>query len=209
MNPCTAYRLLNDFVDLKEGDVVIQNGANSAVGQAVVQLAAARGIKTINVMRHNEDYEELHERLSGLGGDIICTSEYVGTPEFKRLTSDIPFPKLGLNCTGGNDATNVARSLSKGATFVTYGSMAKKPVTIPTSSLIFNDLNCRGFWMSEWVKNHSVEERLQMLTELSELTLSGKLLTWTEEYKLSEFKDALQAVQNRSTRRKVILKMSD
>ena len=38
VNPGTAYRMLKDFVALKSGDVVIQNGANSAVGQAVIQV---------------------------------------------------------------------------------------------------------------------------------------------------------------------------
>lgn len=33
------------------GDCVIQNAANSGVGQAVIQIAAARGIYTINVVR--------------------------------------------------------------------------------------------------------------------------------------------------------------
>lgn len=33
------------------GDSVIQNAANSGVGQAVIQIAAARGINTINVIR--------------------------------------------------------------------------------------------------------------------------------------------------------------
>jgi len=30
---------------------VIQNGANSAVGQAVIQIAAAQGLRTINLIR--------------------------------------------------------------------------------------------------------------------------------------------------------------
>lgn len=38
VNPATAYRMLKDFVPLKSGDTVIQNGANSAVGQAVIQV---------------------------------------------------------------------------------------------------------------------------------------------------------------------------
>ncbi|VDL72556.1 unnamed protein product [Nippostrongylus brasiliensis] len=37
INPPTAYRMLKDFVDLKPGDTIIQNGANSAVGRAVIQ----------------------------------------------------------------------------------------------------------------------------------------------------------------------------
>lgn len=37
--------------DVLLGDSVIQNAANSGVGQAVIQMAAARGINTINVIR--------------------------------------------------------------------------------------------------------------------------------------------------------------
>lgn len=52
MNPPTARGMLSDFRDLSEGDFVIQNGANSAVGQAVIQIAAARGLSTINIVRN-------------------------------------------------------------------------------------------------------------------------------------------------------------
>ena len=34
------------------GDCIIQNGANSAVGQCVIQLAAAWGVNTINIIRN-------------------------------------------------------------------------------------------------------------------------------------------------------------
>ena len=39
VNPCTAYRMLRDFVDMKPGDSVIQNAANSAVGRAVIEVS--------------------------------------------------------------------------------------------------------------------------------------------------------------------------
>uniref|UniRef100_A0A8C8AV16 Enoyl-[acyl-carrier-protein] reductase, mitochondrial n=1 Tax=Otus sunia TaxID=257818 RepID=A0A8C8AV16_9STRI len=51
VNPCTAYRMLADFETLAPGDSIIQNAANSGVGQAVIQIAKASGIKTINVVR--------------------------------------------------------------------------------------------------------------------------------------------------------------
>ncbi|KAL5633299.1 hypothetical protein ACGC1H_003708 [Rhizoctonia solani] len=51
VNPPTAHGMLSDFRTLSSGDYVIQNGANSAVGQAVIQIAAARNLKTINVIR--------------------------------------------------------------------------------------------------------------------------------------------------------------
>lgn len=55
VNPTTAYNMLKDFVDLQPGDWVLQNGANSAVGQAVIQIAAHRGIKTLNFIRNRYD----------------------------------------------------------------------------------------------------------------------------------------------------------
>ena len=33
-------------------------------------------------------------------------------------------------------------------TMVTYGGMSMKPVSVPTSLLIFKDLRLRGFWLS-------------------------------------------------------------
>lgn len=50
-NPPTAYRMLKDFTSLQQGQWVIQNGGNSAVGQAAIQLCKAWGIHTINLIR--------------------------------------------------------------------------------------------------------------------------------------------------------------
>ncbi len=41
INPPTAQLMLSDFVDLKPGDWVIQNVANSAVGRLLIVLAQA------------------------------------------------------------------------------------------------------------------------------------------------------------------------
>ena len=43
-SPVSAMRMLEEYVDLESGDVVVQNGANSAVGRAVIQFAHAQGI---------------------------------------------------------------------------------------------------------------------------------------------------------------------
>ena len=43
INPLTAWRLLNYFEYLKEGDFIIKNAGNSAVGLSVVQFAKKLG----------------------------------------------------------------------------------------------------------------------------------------------------------------------
>lgn len=57
--------------------MIIQNGANSMVGLSVIQIAAARGIKTINVIRGRSDYDELVERMKNYGAYIVCDDSYV------------------------------------------------------------------------------------------------------------------------------------
>src|SRR5437660_2060921 len=67
INPMTAWRLLRDYVDLKKGDWLIQNAANSAAGRAVIQIAHELDYKTVNVVRRGE----LTDELRAEGGDVV------------------------------------------------------------------------------------------------------------------------------------------
>lgn len=76
-NPSTAYRMLKDFVQLKPGDTVIQNGANSAAGQNVIQLCKIWGVNTVNIIRPRPGYENLVEYLMELGATHVVLSNEV------------------------------------------------------------------------------------------------------------------------------------
>jgi len=213
VNPSTAWRLLEDFVKLKEGDVIVQNGANSQVGSSLLQIANGRGIKTINIVRERPDYPEVVERLKAYGGYIVVRDSYVRTTEFKRLISDLPAPKLALNMVGGDSATDIARLLVDGGTMVTYGGMSRKPVTVPTSLLIFKNISLKGFWLTKWVKEHSREEKLKMYTGLMDLMKKDKpghgLRLWSEIHKFSKFKQALEANNEQYRGRKILLSLQE
>ncbi|RMB91892.1 hypothetical protein DUI87_31702 [Hirundo rustica rustica] len=134
VNPCTAFRVLADFESLAPGDSIIQNAANSGVGQAVIQIARASGIKTINVVRDRPDLPKLVERLMALGADHVVTEEMLRKPEMKDIFKSIPRPRLALNCVGGKSTTEMLRHLQPKGTMVTYGGMAKQPVMVPVVS---------------------------------------------------------------------------
>ncbi|KAI8916881.1 hypothetical protein BC831DRAFT_485836 [Entophlyctis helioformis] len=175
VNPPTAYRMIKDFAKLQPGDVILQNSANSGVGQAVIQLARAWGYKTVNVIRDRPNVEELVKQLTELGADMVITEEQVRLPETaKRIAALGPPPKLGLNGVGGKSATNLARLLGDHAYFITYGGMSKEPVTLPTSLYIFKDLRCQGFWMNKWYLTHTLADRQAILSDLFDLVRAGK-----------------------------------
>ena len=95
VNPMTALRLLKDFVQLEPGSWVIQNAANSSVGECVIQIAKQLGLHTVNVVRR----EGLEESLTKLGADAVVLDDDELKSKVLKLT-DTP-PSLGLNAVGG------------------------------------------------------------------------------------------------------------
>ena len=56
--PLSALMLL-EFLEVESGQWVIHNAANGAVGKSLAMLAAARGVKTINLVRSDDAIKEL------------------------------------------------------------------------------------------------------------------------------------------------------
>src|SRR6266702_3524882 len=111
INPMTAWRLLHDYVELKRGDWLIQNAANSAAGRAVIQIAHDLGYQTVNVVRR----EELSDELRAEGGDVVLVDGENLRDEVKNATNSAPIP-LGLNAVGGDSALRLANCLAPGST---------------------------------------------------------------------------------------------
>lgn len=189
INPCTALRMLEDFVPLNGGDLVVQNGATSIVGQCVIQLAHLRGLRTLNIIRERPDLQEVKMRLESLGASGIFTENETSA---KDLLGDLKDAKLGLNCVGGNAATAVMKLLRENATMVTYGGMAKKPITVSTSAMIFKGIQLKGFWLQKWMSLHSPADLARMTDYLLGLVHEGKLAYLMEKVPFSEFNTALE-----------------
>lgn len=193
VNPPTAYRMLKDFTTLTPGtDTVIQNGANSAVGQAVFQLCKAWNLNCIGIVRDRPNIEELRAYLQQLGASEVLTEEQVRTTTVFK-DKKYARPKLALNCVGGKSSTEMVRHLTDQAVMVTYGGMSREPVTAPTAALIFKDISFRGFWMTRWTKeNHSSPERDVMFDELIRLMMAGKFKgPVAKEVPVENYKEAM------------------
>jgi trans-2-enoyl-CoA reductase len=204
VNPCTAYRMLKDFAHLEEGDWFIQNGANSGVGRAAIQLGKLWGYKSINVVRdRSEGLDALKQELKDLGADVVITDTELQSSAIKDQVATWTNGgheeiKLGLNCVGGKPVTAMAKLLSSEAHLVTYGAMSKQPVTLPTGLLIFKNIHFDGFWVSKWSDNHP-EEKKKTVEHVLQLYREGKFkdtpfqeLTWDWDTKEETLIEAVQ-----------------
>jgi len=113
---------------------------------------------------------------------------------------------LGLNAVGGECALGLAKALAPSGTLVTYGAMAKQPLTLPNGLLIFKDLILRGFWISQWYRRASAPEVAALFAQLLEWAASGVLHTPVEAvYALGEVKAALAHAQRGERSGKILL----
>lgn len=210
VNPCTAYRMLVDFKDLHPGDFVIQNGANSGVGQSVVQIAAEMGVQTVNIIRNRPDVETLIEAMKELGATHVVTDEFVRTPQMKDLMKSLEVkPKLALNCVSGKAAAELLKYLGKEGTMVTYGGMSKQPLMVPAGQLIFNDVQLQGFWMTRWNSVHGTGmEKQRMWDYLCGMVRKDKLKPANHrKVYIEDFKDAIARSMEPYVNEKQILVM--
>ena len=203
INPPTAWRMLHDFVSLKPGDWMIQNAANSGVGRATIQIAKELGIRTVNLVRR----PELVEELKAEGGDVVLVEGEELRTQIADATGGAKL-KLAFNSVGGESALNVANTLANGGVIVTFGAMSKQPLRIPNGLLIFKDLSWRGFWLTRWYQQASVEERDAMFAKLVPMARSGALKTKIERtYSLAEAKAAIARALEGKREGKILFKM--
>lgn len=208
VNPCTAYRMILDFAkwNFRGDEWFIQNGANSGVGRAAIQLGREWGMKSINIIRGRPDVgetEQMKKELLDLGATQVVTEEELMAREFRDQVKEWTRGgreeiKLGMNCVGGKNALAVAKSLSPGAQLVTYGAMSKQPFALPASLLIFKEIGFQGFWVSKWSDRHP-DQKKQTVEDVLRLTREGKFkdipvteVRWEWETKVETLQEAVQ-----------------
>jgi trans-2-enoyl-CoA reductase len=205
INPMTAWRLLHDYADLKKGEWLIQNAANSAAGRAVIQIAHELAYKTVNIVRRKEPIDELRAD----GGDVVLVDGENLREEVKNATGGAPI-RLGLNAVGGESALRLANCLAPGSTMVTFGAMSLQPLKIPNGLLIFKDLRFQGIWINKWYDNATPAQRMEAFRPLFEMAKRGLLQTKVEKaYPLSEVKTAVTHAAQGKRSGKIIFEFAE
>jgi len=188
INPPTAALLLNESIDLRPGDWVAQNAANSGVGRSLIAIAKARGLKTINVVRR----PELVPELQAVGGDLVIVDQSGMVDKIRATIGDARVP-LGIDGVAGKASATIASILSRSGTLVVYALMSGEPVTIAPLDLIAKRVVVRGFFLNHPDVELSIGGALR---ETAPLVASGAIrVPIAATYPLAAFRDAVAHVQ--------------
>ncbi|KAJ2945614.1 hypothetical protein O0L34_g437 [Tuta absoluta] len=188
--PSTAYRLIKDFYTVRHGETIVQNAANSSVGQSVIQIARALGINTFNIVATHCQFEAVKENLNRLGaaGSVFTLEE---AEQMTNFTTSLRQPILGLNCLGGRYEDVLLRLLAKNGAMVYYGSC-------------YNSVQCKRCWrpdlaydrfdIVEWYKTATCLEKSRMISNIAQLIATGKFKA--PMYAPVELKNYVAALRN-------------
>ena len=205
---CVAYRLLEDYGNLKPGDTVILNGANSTIGQVVIQLCHLLRLRSVAVVRDLGNMDRLAPWLKTLGATEVLAD--TGSLK-KELEKNKYFakPKLALDCIGGQSAVRLASTLDDSAPLVIYGCMSGRAPSWPWNQWVFKQMQVNGFNLRTWMKDNK-KKIPQMMEALAKLVNADKLRVTYTEYELgTEFDEALDHALEEGRSTKILLKVKD
>ncbi len=201
VNPPTALLMLRDFVDLKPGDWVIQNAANSAVGGYLVQIARLRGLNTLNVVRRESAVAAVREA----GAEHVLVDGEDLPKRVRAIVGDAPV-RLAIDCVGGVSTENLARCLVEGGTLVNYGAMSGERCMISPRYFVFRDITLRGFWLSQWFKRATPDQRKALFAEVGGLIAAGTLKAKVQAtYPIADIAKAVAAAASGERAGKIVL----
>lgn len=187
VNPLTAHLMLSEFADLEAGDWIIQSAANSAVGEMVIQLAALRGINTVNVVRR----ESLIDPLKALGGTVVLLDGPDLEARVSAATGGANI-RLAFDAVAGKTFEHLVETLGYGASIVPYGTLSGQAPELNMRAIIANDVRPRGFWLAKWFETASDEAKQSALGALVPLIASGQIKTKIDsKFSLDQIGDAV------------------
>lgn len=188
VNPVTAQLLLTRYGPLAPGDWIAQTGANSAVGQYVIRLAALAGLKTANLVRR----EEAAAQVATAGGDEVIV---VADDLPARLDQALHGQELALvlDSVGGPAVTELAHRLRYGGQVVTFGALGGQPTALSArDDLIYRNISHHGFWIVNWQRDTPAQEVRAVYQQIAELVDGGKLAAEIEQtFPLHRYREAL------------------
>jgi NADPH2:quinone reductase len=200
--PFSAISLL-DFLDLHEGDWLIQNSANGAVGRILAQLAKARGIHVIGLVRRDDAVAQLASE--GIT-DVLSTEEPDWQGKVLEITGGIPI-SVGLDSVGGQSTADLVSVLGEGSTLVCFGAMGDPTMTIPSGPVIFKDITVRGFWGSKISQEMNPGKKSELFGELITRISEGSVTLPVEGiFDASDFREAMISSMSSGRTGKVLLR---
>eukprot|EP00475_Leptophrys_vorax_P023295 TRINITY_DN31878_c0_g1_i1.p1 TRINITY_DN31878_c0_g1~~TRINITY_DN31878_c0_g1_i1.p1 ORF type:complete len:372 (+),score=14.01 TRINITY_DN31878_c0_g1_i1:77-1117(+) len=188
INPATVFGMLAQLA-VPAGAYLLQTQATSTLGRMMIQMAKAKGVRTINVVRRRAAFDE----LKALGADeCICSTDEDVVARVTEITGG-QMAYGAIDSVAGELTGQVIASLRPGGTVLIFGGASGLNFTASIVDPLFRDVTIKGFWVNTFLQQRLPEERHALFTELIGLLTSGVLEPFLgETFDLADFGEALK-----------------
>ncbi|APT86296.1 zinc-binding dehydrogenase [Corynebacterium flavescens] len=139
--------------------------------EAAAQLARARGVNVLGLVRRDEGIEEL--KAQGID-TVVSTADPKWREQAAEITGGAPI-RAGVDSVGGQSSGQVLSLLAQGGTLVVFGAMAGPTMELPSGPIIFRDLKVKGFWGSQVSRDMDPAKKQGLFAELMQRISAGEL----------------------------------
>lgn len=200
VNPMTAYGMIEDS-GLEAGQWLMLTAGASAFGKFAIQMAKAKGIRVAATVRH----EAQKALLLDLGAELVINTatEKLVKVVFEKTVVGID---VVFDAVGGELGGKALSCLKQKGRMMVFGALSLENLSINSGLLIFKNLRIDGFWLSTWIEELPVEQRMKAFHRVfGFLMQDNSKVDVAATYPLSEFKAALDAYEQAGRNGKILL----
>jgi len=199
LNSFTAYALL-ELSNLAADQWLLLTAASSSVCKQIIQLAKAKEIKVIALVRKDEQKKD----LVNLGADVVLNSE---TESIGEQVTQIA--KGGANAildsVGGALGSAMIKVAAPFGKIIIYGRLSPDETSFAYGTVIYKNLKIEGFGIDHWLIGKTKDELNLVWQELTTSVNNGTLKLHCDKlFDLKDFNEAI--IFYRNTSGKVVLR---
>lgn len=161
LNSFTAFALL-ELSNLVADEWLLLTAANSSVSKQIIQLAKAKNIKVIALVRKDEYKNELFN----LGADNVLNSDIENIEDrVMDITKD--GANAILDSVGGILGSIMIKVAAPIGKIIIYGRLSPDETSFAYGTVIYKNLKIEGFGIDHWLSNKSKDELNLIWQELT------------------------------------------
>lgn len=204
VNPLTALVMVRNVLQVPPGAVLLQTAAGSALCQMVRNLAREDGFRVVDVVRSRAGADRL--RQAGSKHAIAMEDEDLLESVHRIAPGGVDYV---LDCVGGPTGSEALRALAPSGRMLCYGTLSREPISLPPRDIMMPMTSVEGFYLSAYLMNRSLFQRIGLVRKTAKLIASGVLGTPVEQaYKLDDLHAALEHARRPGRAGKVLLDMT-
>ncbi|TLU64612.1 zinc-dependent alcohol dehydrogenase family protein [Thalassotalea litorea] len=210
INPLSSFGMLTDVLNVKRNTWLLQSGGASALGKMIIRMSAILGVKTISIVRRDEQIADLRE----IGADKVisiqsCNAETLAShiqQQVHQATSGEGV-HYGLDCIGGPLLEAMLPCLTLNGQMLVYGTLAKADAQVFSRDLMMPCASIQGFFAGNWLAQKSLIQKISLMRGMKKMALKGCFDTPIDSvFSLQDIAEALHAATKAGKTGKVLLK---